>query len=57
MVLKHIKNLEKGDIGNSRVYFLDKCVDILTPDFLKFCVANNGIFSEQAVKTIHRRKL
>ena len=58
LVLDYIKHFSKIDSSFLRIKFLRKYLDNdIMPDFLRFCVPDNCVFSDQAVHSFQLRLL
>ena len=58
LVLNYLKHFNKLNSSFLRIIFLRKCLDNdIIPDFLRFRVPDNGVFSDQAVHSFQLRLL
>ena len=58
IVLDYLKFFKKAQVSVHRLMFLRKCLkNDLIPDFLKFRVPENGVFSDQAVHNFQLKLL
>ena len=58
LVLDYLKHFNKFNSSFRRIKFLRKCLDNdIIPDFLRFCVPDNGVFSDHAVHSFQLRLL
>ena len=58
LVLVYLKHFNKFNSSFLRIKFLKKCLDNdIIPDFLRFCVPDNGVFLDQAVHSFQLRLL
>ena len=57
-MLDYLKHFNKFNSSFLRIKFLKKCLDNdIIPDFLRFCVPDNGVFSDRAVHSFQLRLL
>ena len=57
-MLDYFKFFKKVQVSVHRLKFLRKClINDLIPDFLKFRVPENGVFSDQAVHNFQMKLL
>ena len=56
LVLDYLKQFNKFNTSFMRIKFLRKCLNNdITPDFLRFRVPDNDVFSDQAVHSFQLR--